>query len=428
MRRFLSSFFFLTVLIICLSATVFAADEAKVVVQGNFQATPSTGTTSYSVTLNDSGSEFSIPVSNIYLNTFTSGSAVMPNEGTLTFEVYPVSSSVSFSTSTVGYSISSTSSRNRAVVTITCDSNRTSSLCGFNINSSTFSSADNNARPITPSLSGFSYTSSEPVEPATPPSNTMQGMQNGVRYVQAAAENWEIYNQYIGWRYASMDGQFTNSSGVTVDSSVHSTSLNSDVLAGLGYNAYSWKINDSGLIEFNSGALASSWLDMVWKYLTYDYYWGTRLWSNDTSGSWYGDIKSSFVYLNYRVNQIFEVLANDEDLKIKDATDEERQWVQDYFENGTDIADSGKYDKLNDTSSAFKDLFSGAPESSLADGFASVNDNGYDFWSQAVSDEINGGGISTMSEDPDFQIVDFYSDNFVIIRGGCGWLTLCSLR
>lgn len=418
MKRFFFYLLILSVFVVCLSTSVFAADEAKVVVNAQYrQEQYDSSNTSYQITVDSSGTTFSSEFSDAYFNQFLTGSVVMPSTGTLTFELYPTSSSISFSTTSPGYTITSTYSKSVSVVTVTATDARTSQLMAFDINNGGLNETYFR-QGITPSVSDFTYTADGPLpEPATPPSNTMQGMQNGVRYVQAAAENWEIYNQYIGWRYASMDGQFTNSSGVTVDSSVHSTSLNSDVLAGLGYNAYSWKINDSGLIEFNSGALASSWLDMVWKYLTYDYYWGTRLWSNDTSGSWYGDIKSSFVYLNYRVNQIFEVLANDEDLKIKDATDEERQWVQDYFENGTDIADSGKYDKLNDTSSAFKNLFSGAPESSLADGFASVNDNGYDFWSQAVSDEINGGGISTMSEDSDLQIVDFYSDNFAIIRG-----------
>lgn len=198
--------------------------------------------------------------------------------------------------------------------------------------------------------------------------------------------------------------------------------LNTQMLSSLTRDKWKWEI-DSETGELKWGVLDSSkgtWADMIYRTSVYNWYWGNKLWSNDTSGSWYGSISSDFSYLNYRVNQILQVLANDEDLKIKDATNSERQWVQDYFENGSDIADSGKYDKLNSTSSAFKDAFAGAPDSSISDGFTAVNDNGYDFWSASVSADINGeSSVSTFAAVPyDQQVRDLYSDNFEHIRGG----------
>ena len=154
---------------------------------------------------------------------------------------------------------------------------------------------------------------------------------------------------------------------------------------------------------------------MIYRTSVYNYFYASKLWSNDVSGSWYGSISSSFSYLNYRVNQILEVLANDEDLAIKDATTPERDWVKNYFNGSGDKADSSKYDKLNNTGSAFKDAFSGAPDSSIADGFTAVNDN--------VSNDINGVSSSAASRapvyvPPDQRIVDAYSENWNQIVGG----------
>ena len=255
------------------------------------------------------------------------------------------------------------------------------------------------------------------------PSASMSGIQ-GFRSAVSAAYEWETYNNYIGVRkimYGFMsqgpdDGPSAWNHGV-----IEGEEILYDMAVDVAYNGWKWKIDPlTGDIVFTTGGRSGSWLDMIFRYLTYDYYWGSRLWSGDVSGSWYGAISDSFAYLNYRVNQILQVLANDEDLKIKDATDSERQWVQDYFENGSDIADSGKYDKLNSTSSAFKDAFAGAPDSSISDGFTAVNDNGYDFWSASVSADINGeSSVSTFAAVPyDQQVRDLYSENFEHIRGG----------
>lgn len=199
-----------------------------------------------------------------------------------------------------------------------------------------------------------------------------------------------------------------------------------DMIASLTVQKWQWKINpETGLPAFNVfETYKGTWSDMIYRTSVYNYFWGEKLWGNDVSGSWYGSISSSFSYLNYRVNQILEVLANDEDLQIKDATTEERNWVKDYFNGSGDKADSSKYDDLNDTGSAFKDAFAGAPDSSIADGFTAVNDNGYEFWTQGVSDDINGNTSSSGASrapafvPPEQRIVDAYSENWAQIVGG----------
>lgn len=199
------------------------------------------------------------------------------------------------------------------------------------------------------------------------------------------------------------------------------------MLASLTYQKWKWSIDSqTGLPKFSVLAeQEGSWADMLYRTSVYNYFWGNKLWNNDVSGSWYGSISSDFSYLNYRVNQILSVLANDEDLAIKDATTSERDWVKNYFNGSGDKADSDKYDKLNNTGSAFKDAFAGAPDSTIADGFTAVNDNSYEFWSQGVSDDINGNSSSSSFSSrapayvpPEQRIVDAYSENWAQIVGG----------
>ena len=270
---------------------------------------------------------------------------------------------------------------------------------------------------------GYSSFEAAPEKPFVPPTNDMQGL-HGYRDASASASRWKTYNEYIGIWETVMTLTNQGESGSALTGESDADSISADVLASLGYNGYSWKIVN-GQIVFKSGAAGGSWLDMIFRYSTYDYYWASRLWSDDVSGSWFGAISSNFSYLNFRVNQILDVLANDEDLAIKDATTPEREWVKDYFSGSGDKADSDKYDKLNNTGSAFKDAFAGAPDSSIADGFTAVNDNGYEFWSQGVSDDINGNSASSSGASrapayvpPEQRIVDAYSENWAQIVGG----------
>lgn len=275
------------------------------------------------------------------------------------------------------------------------------------------------------SLGYSSYEAYEPIPPFSPPNATMQGLQ-GSRSALANSSRWETYNEYIGIQHVVMDLATTDLNGNEITGTANGDDLVSEAAAGIAYNGWSWSVDpDTGFLKFKSGAAAGSWLDMIFRYLTYDYYWGSRLWSGDVAGSWFGSISDNFSYLNYRVNQILDVLANDEDLAIKDATTPEREWVKGYFTGSGDKADADKYDKLNNTGSAFKDAFAGAPDSSIADGFTAVNDNGYDFWSQGVSDDINGNSSSSSGATrapayvpPEQRIVDAYSENWAQIVGG----------
>lgn len=270
---------------------------------------------------------------------------------------------------------------------------------------------------------GYSSFEAAPEKPFVPPINDMQGL-HGYRDASVSVSRWKTYNEYIGIWETVFTLTNQGETGPALTGEADADSISADVLASLGYNGYSWKVVN-GQIVFKSGAAGGSWLDMIFRYSTYDYYWASRLWSNDVSGSWFGAISSNFSYLNSRVNQILDVLANDEDLVIKDATTSEREWVKDYFSGSGDKADAGKYDKLNNTGSAFKDAFAGAPDSSIADGFTAVNDNGYVFWSQAVSDDINGNSASSSGAfrgsayvPPEQRIVDAYSENWAQIVGG----------
>lgn len=270
---------------------------------------------------------------------------------------------------------------------------------------------------------GYSSFEAAPEKPFVPPITDMQGL-HGYRDASASASRWNTYNQYIGICETVMTLTNQGETGSVITGESDADAISADVLASLGYNGYSWKVVN-GQIVFESGAAGGSWLDMLFRYSTYDYYWASRLWSDDVSGSWFGAISSNFSYLNFRVNQILDVLANDEDLAIKDATTPEREWVKDYFSGSGDKADSDKYDKLNNTGSAFKDAFAGAPDSSIADGFTAVDNNGYEFWSQGVSDDINGNNASSSGASralayvpPEQRIIDAYSENWAQIVGG----------
>lgn len=412
-------------LLLCLSilcVSVSASNPSNgVTVNFNYQAAtdPSPTSKSFSIGSGQTSSEFTaLRYSTV---SFTSAS-VVSDIGTTTFELSPVGSNFSASTSSEGCTVSYTVSGDVATVIV----NRSSSSVSELVDVSFSGSYKVSRVKETVSASGYSFSSagSNP-DPVTPPSHTMQGMQNGQRWILYSRSEWKTYNQYIGFYNTIATGKNTLTDGSTVDVEKDIGWVSIDTLAELGYNAYSWTIDSqTKALKFSSGALSSSWLDMIWKYQTYNFYWGLQLMTNQTDGnSWFDMISTDFSYLNFRVNQLFEVLSNDEDLEIKNATDEERTWVQDYFTGSGDKADTGKYDKLNNTGSAFKDAFAGAPDSSIADGFTAVNDNSYDFWSQEVSNDINGVSSSAASRAPAYvppeqRIVDAYSENWKQIVGG----------
>lgn len=423
----------LLIVLLCLcllSSFVFAADgpTPSVVVQWNRKF----GSYNTSGSFNIDGASPSSSESGPGIVSFTSGSVSVDNSASSTtvFQLSPVSANFSASTSSNGFSVSSSVSDGVATISVVSSANRDSNLCGIDFSGSGVTIANTSF-----SASGYSYTSSgvptpDPGDPGFP-SSSMNGIQ-GWRYALSSAYTWETYNQYIGVRKIMYSYSFQGPDGGSNwnTSEIEGEEILYDMAVAISLNGYKWKIDpltkDIVFYGYDGGmAKAGSWLDMIFRYLTYDYYWGTRLWSNDVSGSWFGSISDSFAYLNYRVNQILSVLANDEDLAIKDATTSERDWVKNYFNGSGDKADSDKYDKLNGTGSAFKDAFAGVPDSSIADGFTAVNDNGYEFWSQGVSDDINGNGASSSGASrapayvpPEQRIVDAYSENWAQIVGG----------
>lgn len=402
-----------------LSSFAFAADgpTPSVVVQWSYDAFGVSNPGSFSIDgANPSGSKkTSGPLS------FNSASVSVDNSSSSTtvFELSPVSANFSASTTSKGYSVSSSVSGSVATISVVASSDRESNLCGVSFSGSPVTLVGQSF-----SASGYSYTSSGggTTPEFQPPITDMNGL-HGYRSALSTATKWTTYNQYIGVQEIVMELTNRDANGTEITGDSTSDFISADALAALGFNSWSWKY-ENGKIKFSSGSPGGTWLDMVFRYLTYDYFWNERLWSNDVSGSWFDAISNNFAYLNFRVNQILDVLANDEDLAIKDATTPEREWVKGYFSGSGDKADADKYDKLNNTGSAFKDAFAGAPDSSIADGFTAVNDNGYEFWSQGVSDDINGNSVSSSVTrapayvPPEQRIVDAYSENWDQIVGG----------
>lgn len=355
---------------------------------------------------------------------FTSATVSVNNSSSSTtvFQLSPVDASFSASTSSKGYSVSSSVSDKVATISVVASADRESNLCGISFSGKVVPLVGGSY-----SASGYSYTSSggslpEPEDPYAG-TGSMFGWTGETLFTLRFLEQEHWYINGTG------DGRVGYLDVVvgTTEAELPGYYARTKMLAALTYQKWKWSIDpQTGLPKFSVLAeQQGSWADMIYRTSVYNYFWGNKLWKNDVSGSWYGSISSDFSYLNFRVNQILDVLANDEDLAIKDATTPERDWVKGYFSGSGDKADSDKYDKLNNTGSAFKDAFAGAPDSSIADGFTAVNDNGYEFWSQGVSDDINGNSASSSGASrapayvpPEQRIVDAYSENWAQIVGG----------
>lgn len=346
---------------------------------------------------------------------FTNITASFP-AGTLTIDFSEFSSVPSFSTSTAGASVSVsgfsliiTSDGSAQPILLTSSSSYTPAVSPANAFSlsSSFVASSGGGGPG----GGGEY---------TPGYSDMNGF-HGVRQALSTATEWSTYNQYIGVQDVVMELTNKGVSGPAITGESTSDFITADVMAGIGFNGWSWKIED-GTIKFSSGAPGGSWLDMIFRYLTYDYFWADRLWSNSVSGSWYGAISDNFAYLNFRVNQILDVLANDEDLAIKDATTSEREWVKDYFTGSGDKADSSKYNSLNSDGQALKDFLTPSESASMSDALAAVESQGYSFWSESVYQDINQtSSTATTNLDDDVpweeQINDLYSEHVASIWG-----------
>lgn len=393
--------------------SVLSGDQYAVTVSGYFYRYSDGARASFA--MSDSNPSASASASEVCKGVrFTNITASFP-AGTLTIDFSEFSSVPSFSTSTAGASVSVSGSS----LIITSDGSAQPILL---TSSSSYTPAVSpaNAFSLSSSFVASSGGGSTGGDEYTPGYSDMNGF-HGVRQALSTATQWSTYNQYIGVQDVVMELTNKGVSGSAITGESTSDFITADVMAGIGFNGWSWKIED-GTIKFSSGAPGGSWLDMIFRYLTYDYFWTDRLWSNSVSGSWYGAISDNFAYLNFRVNQILDVLANDEDLAIKDATTSEREWVKDYFSGSGDKADSDKYNSLNSDGQALKDFLTPSESASMSDALSAVESQGYSFWSENVYQDINqSSSTATVGLGDDVpleeQINDLYSEHVASIWG-----------
>lgn len=407
------------ILVFALSFSVFAADvNPSVTVQYKYG-----NDKSGSFSLSSSNASYTGKVSG-YLS-YTSGTVAVDDYSgsTTVFELSRVPSDFSVSTSTPGYSVTYSLSDGTATIVVTADSSRESNLCGLDFSGESYVGSELKSYVLG---SGYTYTGSgtPPVVPPNPYEGTgsMFGW-TGATLLQlelSQSEKWYTYGSGSSFA-AQLDSLWTGMDG---EGTLRGQVVNSKMLASLTWNKWKWSVDsNTGLPKFEVDSWSQgSWADMIYRTSVYNYFYASKLWSNDVSGSWYGSISTSFSYLNYRVNQILEVLANDEDLAIKDATTPERDWVKNYFNGSGDKADSDKYNSLNSDGQALKDFLTPSESASMSDALSAVESQGYSFWSENVYQDINQvSSTATIGLDDDVpweeQINDLYSEHIASIWG-----------
>lgn len=412
-------FFITLILVFALSFSVFAADvNPSVTVQYKYG-----NNKSGSFSLSSSNASYTGKVSG-YLS-YTSGTVAVDDYSgsTTVFELSRVPSDFSVSTSTPGYSVTYSLSDGTATIVVTADSSRESNLCGLDFSGESYVGSELKFYVLG---SGYTYTGSgtPPVVPPNPYEGTgsMFGW-TGATLLQlelSQSEKWYTFGSGSTFA-AQLDSLWTGMDG---EGTLRGQVVNSKMLASLTWNKWKWSVDsNTGLPKFEVDSWSQgSWADMIYRTSVYNYFYASKLWSNDVSGSWYGSISTSFSYLNYRVNQILEVLANDEDLAIKDATTPEREWVKNYFNGSGDKADSDKYNSLNSDGQALKDFLTPSESASMSDALSAVESQGYSFWSENVYQDINQvSSTATIGLDDDVpweeQINDLYSEHIASIWG-----------
>lgn len=260
------------------------------------------------------------------------------------------------------------------------------------------------------SISGSFHPASDPNpdDPSYDGTGSMNGW-TGLKLldVQNGGTQWVIYNSMIGQLISLVS---------LGEASYQTDFWIAKMLSHFGYSSWKWKYNEeTGKIDFELPEMAQgSWMDMIYRFMTYDYWWNSKLWSGNVAGSWYGNLSGMLTQalgtLNATVKQIQDVLSNDKDLAIKNATENERQWIQDYYEGNSDYkVDEAKIQDFSDTGDEFSAFLAGGETSSLSVFWFLVNDQneGYlDFWSNYISDMINfGANHSTPSRSPRYSSV-----------------------
>lgn len=140
--------------------------------------------------------------------------------------------------------------------------------------------------------------------------------------------------------------------------------------------------------------------------------------STGSSSSWSAVSIADFLYWlgnnnSDALNRLSFMFADDDDISLKNDTSDQRDWVTDYY-GSSSAPSSSDYSTLNDSVGALSDMFESGSSTSFAQSLSSVNDNGYDFWSQSVSNEVNNSGTRA----PSPAVIDFFSDNWEEIIDG----------
>lgn len=201
----------------------------------------------------------------------------------------------------------------------------------------------------------------------------------------STSTQWKTYNEYIG--------EYVTTVTTTGDSKSFSGPADSffvSALAALTYDDWSWGVGEDGKMYFSPPAFAEgSWLDNIWRMDVYLYY---NL-ANQTG--WFGGVNDRLDTLNSRVLQILSVLANDEDVKIKDATTDHRNWITDFFEGEntgkpTPSDNDAVNDSMNTVKNQFQSSYTVGDIGSIFTGNSYDNNIWYTFWSQPVFNDVNG--------------------------------------
>lgn len=218
----------------------------------------------------------------------------------------------------------------------------------------------------------------------------------------STSTQWKTYNDYIG--------EYVTTVTTTGDSKSFSGPADSffvSALAALSYDDWSWGVGEDGKMYFSPPAFAEgSWLDNMWRMDVYLYY---NL-ANQTG--WFGGVNDRLDTLNARVLQILSVLANDEDVQIKDATTDHRNWIIDFFQGDntgkpTTSDNDAVKNSINTVKEQFQTSYTVGDIGSIFSGNSYDNNIWYTFWSQPVFNDVNGlsrggfGGSSTYSLSPD---------------------------
>lgn len=238
-----------------------------------------------------------------------------------------------------------------------------------------------------PSSGGGSSGGDTPAEPEWTLGNNFGDWRPGLAVPNqtSTSTQWKTYNEFIG--------EYVTTVTTTGDSKSFSGPADSffvSALAALTYDDWSWGVGEDGKMYFSPPAFAEgSWLDNIWRMDVYLYY---NL-ANQTG--WFGGVNDRLDTLNARVLQILSVLANDEDVKIKDATTDHRNWITDFFEGEntgkpTPSDNDAVNDSMNTVKNQFQSSYTVGDIGSIFTGNSYDNNIWYTFWSQPVFNDVNG--------------------------------------